>query len=335
MVSFLKEQRVHHSAYGRLTSSLLLGIAGVVLVVVFIGYFIFPKGQATIKEKGKLTVVTTTTYVTDMVKQVGGTDVDVIGLMGPSVDPHLYKPSANDVAQLRRAEVIFYSGLMLEGRMADLFFKMARRGAAVYAVTERIPKEALLEPKEFEGHWDPHVWFDPLLWTTAIDVVVEALGKADPTKAERYAKRGAELKEEYLAVHAWAQARIAEIPKSRRILVTSHDAFNYFGRAYDFQVVAVQGISTVTEAGLADIAGMIDFIREKNLPAIFVESSVSPAAINRISQDSGAKIGGELFSDAMGAPGHSVTGPDGETYDEGTWPGMMQHNINTIVEALK
>ena len=326
---------MRNSTRGRLSPILFFGIVTGVLAIGLFGYLTFPEKVSSENEQGPLTVVTTTTHVTDMVNQIGGGDIEVIGLMGPSVDPHLYKPSASDVTHLRKAEVIFYSGLMLEGRMADLFFKMARRGAAVYAVTEAIPEDALLEPEAFEGHWDPHVWFDPLLWVTAIDVVVGGLSRADPTNAELYVQRGADLKDVYLAVHAWAQAQVTEIPKSRRILVTSHDAFNYFGRAYDFQVVAVQGISTVTEAGLADIAEMIDFIQEKHIPAIFVESSVSPAAINRISQDSGARIGGELFSDAMGAPGHIVTGPNGETYDEGTWPGMIQHNINTIVEALK
>ena len=282
-----------------------------------------------------LTAVTTTTHVSDMVQEIGGEEVKVIGLMGPGVDPHLYKPAASDVSKLRKADVIFYSGLMLEGRMADLFMKMGRRGVKVYAVTEKAPEEALLEPEEFEGHWDPHVWFDPDIWARCIDTVVEGLSEADPAHQETYESRGRELQEKYRQVTEWGRERIAGLPEERRILVTSHDAFNYFGRAFGFQVVAVQGISTVSEAGLADIAATADFIRKHKVPAIFVESSVSPAAIERISKDSGARIGGELFSDAMGAPGQMETGPDGETYDTGTWPGMMKHNINTIVEGLK
>ena len=287
------------------------------------------------EDKRIITVVTTTTQVTDMVKEVGGVDVEVIGLMGPSVDPHLYKPTANDVALLRRADAIFFSGLMLEGRMADLFVKMARRGADVYAVTEAIPEDKLLEPEGFAGHWDPHVWFDPTIWVQCIDVAVKGLSEVDPVHAEPYQERGAALKATYLAVHEWVQERIKSLPSGQRILVTSHDAFNYFGRAYGLQVVAVQGISTVTEAGLADIARMIDFIKQHQVKAIFVESSVSPAAIERISKDAGVQIGGELFSDAMGLPGHMVIGPDGSSYDEGTWIGMMKHNVNTIVEGLR
>ena len=284
---------------------------------------------------GAVTVVTTTTQVTDMVGEIGEPEVTVLGLMGPGVDPHLYKPSAGDVAKLRKADVIFYSGLMLEGRMADLFLRMARNGASVYAVTERIPKKRLLAPEEFEGHWDPHVWFDPSLWVIGIDVIVEALSAVDPENAEVYRERGAALRKEYLEVHEWAQARIAEIPKERRILITSHDAFNYFATTYDYRVVAVQGISTVTEAGLADIAKTVDFIKAHNVKAIFVESSVSPATIQRIAQDSGVVVGGEIFSDAMDAPGTIVIGPDGVTYDKGTWPGMVKHNIHTIIEALR
>ena len=308
----------------------LLKVIDTVLYTVLIGSLI----GCVAEDSDKVTVVTTTTHVTDMVREIGGSEIVLLGLMGPGVDPHLYKPSAGDVAKLRKADVIFYSGLMLEGRMADLFLRRARSGAAIYAVTERILEEQLLEPEAFKGHWDPHVWFDPSLWVSGIDVVVEALSEVDPGNAAIYRERGIALREKYLEVHEWAQMRIAELPKARRILVTSHDAFNYFGNAYDFQVVAVQGISTVTEAGLADIAKTVDFIKTHNIKAIFIETSVSPATIERISQDSGAVIGGELFSDAMDAPGTYVVRPDGETYDKGKWTGMMKHNIYTIVEAL-
>lgn len=283
----------------------------------------------------KPVVVTTTTMVTDMVKDVGGEDIEIVALMGPGVDPHLYKPSARDISILRKADVIFYNGLMLEGRMADVFAKMARRGAKVYAVTEEIEETSLLEPPEFEGHWDPHVWFDIQLWTECIPVVVMGLSDVDPTHAEAYKKRGKKLADSYRAIGKWALERVSEIPEDKRVLITSHDAFNYFGRAYDFEVVGVQGISTATEAGLADVSETVDFIKEKNVPAIFIETSVSPATINRISEDSGAVIGGELFSDAMGTPGKMESGPDGQKYDVGTWPGMVKHNINTVVEALK
>ncbi len=282
----------------------------------------------------KMNVVATTTMVTDMVKEVGGDRVSVVGMMGAGVDPHLYKPASGDVVKLQRAKVIFYSGLMLEGRMADLFFKMARTGKKVYAVTESIPEKDRLEPPEFEGHWDPHIWGDPSLWSKCIATVVDGLSAGDSAGKEYYTKRGASVVKSYKDVRQWALKRIAEIPKSQRVLVTSHDAFNYFGRAFGFEVVAVQGLSTVTEAGLADIAKMVDFIKGKKLKAIFVESSVNPAAIERVSKDAGVKIGGELFSDACGKPGEMHEG-NGEKYDVGTFVGMVKHNINTIVDALK
>ncbi len=282
----------------------------------------------------KVKAVATTTMVADMIENVGRENVEVIGLMGPGVDPHLYKATSRDLKSLTRADVIFYSGLHLEGRLGDVFTRMGRRGINVYAVSESVNQELLLEPAEFAGHFDPHIWFNPILWATCIKTVVEALGAVDPGNAELYQRNGAELEVSYKALHVWALEKIAEVPKERRILITSHDAFNYFGQAYGFQVVGVQGISTVSEAGLADIARMVDFIREKRVPAIFVESSVSPAAIERISKDSGAIIGGELFSDAMGTPGviHSYAG---EEYDEGTYIGMVKNNVRLVVEALK
>ena len=282
----------------------------------------------------KMNVVTTTTMVNDMVKEIGGDRVNVVGLMGPGVDPHLYKPASSDVVKLQRAKVIFYSGLMLEGRMTDLFFRMARAGKLVYAVTESIPEKDRLAPPEFAGHWDPHVWGDPILWSNCIVTVVDGLSKADPAGAADYAKRGRAVDASYKAMKAWALKRIAEVPRKHRILITSHDAFNYFGQAFGFQVVAVQGLSTVTEAGLADIAKMVDFIKQKKIKAIFVESSVNPAAIERVSKDASVKIGGELFSDACGKVG-DIHEAHGEKYDVGTFVGMLKHNINTVVDALK
>ncbi|MCB1124722.1 MAG: zinc ABC transporter substrate-binding protein, partial [Verrucomicrobiae bacterium] len=176
-------------------------------------------------------------------------------------------------------------------------------------------------------------WFDPSLWIEAVDVVVEGLSKGDASNASYYAKEGERVRKKYDELHNWALTTIKRIDPPKRILITSHDAFNYFGRAYGFKVVGVQGISTVTEAGLADIAKMVDFIRENQVPAIFVESSVSPAAINRISKDAGIKVGGELYSDAMGIPGEFET-RQGDRYDLGTYEGMLKHNIYRIVEAL-
>lgn len=283
---------------------------------------------------GKLKVVATTTMITDLVKDIGEEKVEVAGLMGPGVDPHLYKATAGDVKSLQACEIVFYNGLYLEGRIGDVLVKLARKGKKVYAISEELDEGRLLEPPEFAGHYDPHIWFDPTMWIEAIDVVVDGLSNSDSKNAEFYKNEGEKLRTKYSALHKWALEKIETIDPKQRILITSHDAFNYFGRAYGFQVVGVQGISTVTEAGLADIAKMVDFINEKKVRAIFVESSVSAAAINRISRDAGVKIGGELYSDAMGIPGESET-KQGDTYDLGTYEGMLKHNIYRIVEALR
>ena len=278
----------------------------------------------------KLKVTATVTMVADLVRNVGGDRVEVEALMGPGVDPHLYKAAASDVTKLQQADVIFYSGLLLEGKMQDIFNKLARSKRFVYAATEAIPVERLLEPPEFAGHYDPHVWFDVTLWKLCLSAVAKGLSEADPTGKELYEKRAVETGARMDALHAWALAKAAELPSERRILVTSHDAYNYFGRAYGFQVVGLQGISTVAEAGLADMAKLSDFIKQKAIKAVFVESSVPHNTIERISKDTGAKIGGELFSDAMGTPGKMENG-----YDLGTYEGMIKHNLSTIVDALK
>lgn len=277
-----------------------------------------------------LRVVTTTSMVTDLVRQVAGDRATVDGLMGPGVDPHLYKPAASDIIKLQRADVIFYNGLVLEGKMTDIFTRLARGRKPVYALTEGIDPERLLQPEEFAGHYDPHVWFDVELWSLCVATIVEGLSTADPAGKAHYEQQGEIVRRRLAALHAWAKAKSAELPAEKRVLVTSHDAYNYFGRAYGFTVVGLQGISTATEAGLADVAKLADYIREKRVKAIFVESSVPHATIQRVASDSGARIGGELYSDAMGTPGQMENG-----YDLGTYEGMIKHNLTTIVEALK
>lgn len=273
--------------------------------------------------------VATTGMVADLVRQVGGDRVEVTQLMGPGVDPHLYKPTATDAARLGRADVIFYSGLMLEGRMGDLFTRLGRSGRKVYPITETIPEDRLLEPAEFEGHHDPHVWFDVDLWARSIPTIVAGLAETDPAGKETYEKNGAALAARMAELDAWCRQTAATLPEDKRILVTSHDAYNYFGRAYGFKVVGLQGVSTVSEAALADMASLTDFIRQQGVRAIFVESSVNPAAIRRVSEDAGVEIGGELFSDALGEPGEMRGG-----FDVGTYEGMVRHNVSTIVRAL-
>ena len=278
----------------------------------------------------KVKAAATIGMVGDLVQQVGGDRVEVRQLMGPGVDPHLYKPSSSDAAELSRADVIFYSGLMLEGRMGDLFAKLARTGRKVYPVTESVPEGELLEPAEFEGHYDPHLWFDVGLWANTVPTILKGLSEVDPAGKETYDKNAAALLERLAELDQWCRDTAATLPPEKRILVTSHDAYNYFGRAYGFKVVALQGVSTVSEAALADMASLVDFIKEQNVKAIFVETSVNPAAIKRVAEDAGVKVGGELFSDAMGGMGEKKGG-----FDVGTYDGMIRYNLSTIVNALK
>lgn len=280
-----------------------------------------------------INIVTTTTMITDTVKQIGGDRVAVEGLMGPGVDPHLYKPAASDVLKLSRAKLVFYNGLLLEGKMSDLLDRLNRQGKAVFAVTENIDQSKLLKPEGIQGHWDPHIWGDPNLWIKCVETIAEILIQQDPSGKPTYqSNRDAYIKKlKYLMT--WGLEQINIIDPDKRILVTSHDAFNYFGNAFGLQVVGVQGISTVSEAPLADIIHIVDFIKSKKVPAVFVESSVSPATIKRISEDSGAKIGGELFSDALGTIGEMESYNE-ISFDIGTYEGWIGHNIATISKAL-
>ncbi len=278
----------------------------------------------------KVKAAVTIGMAADLVRQVGGDRVEVDQLMGPGVDPHLYKPTATDAGRLSKADVIFYSGLMLEGRMGDLFAKLARAGKKVYPITESVPEELLTEPKEFQGHYDPHIWFDVSMWAQTVPTIVRGLSEVDPGSAELYEKNGNALVARLGELHQWCKDTAAELPENQRILVTSHDAYNYFGRAYGFKVIGLQGVSTVSEAALADMASLVDFIKKQKVKAIFVETSVNPAAIRRVAEDAGVKVGGELYSDAMGNPGEMRGG-----FDTGTYDGMVRYNLKTIVGALK
>ncbi len=280
-----------------------------------------------------INIVTTTTMITDTVEQIGGDRVSVEGLMGPGVDPHLYKPAASDVLKLSRAKLVFYNGLLLEGKMSDLLDRLNKQGKAVYAVTESIDQSKLVKPEDIQGHWDPHVWGDPGLWVECVKTITKILIQQDPAGKQTYqTNRDAYIKK-LNDLMSWGLEQIKGIDADKRVLVTSHDAFNYFGNAFGLQVVGVQGISTVAEAPLADIIHIVDFIKSRKVPAVFVESSVSPATIKRISEDSGAKIGGELFSDALGTIGE-MESYKGMTFDLGTYEGWIGHNIATLSKAL-
>ncbi|MCB1234530.1 MAG: zinc ABC transporter substrate-binding protein [Verrucomicrobiae bacterium] len=279
-------------------------------------------------------VVATTTMLADMVRALAADDAEVIGLMAPGVDPHTYELPARAIGRIRGADVIVYNGLLLEGKIAEVLQPLAEQGRAVVSVGDTLPPERLIQPEHFAGHGDPHVWGDASLWRLAIRPVRDALTAALPGRADAIAGRAAEYEAEIDALDAWIRGRVAEVPAERRIVVTSHDAFNYFGRAYGFEVAGVQGISTATDAGIADIVGMADLVKKRGIRAIFVETSVSKATIERVARDAGVKIGGTLFSDSCG-PAGAVETVGGETYDTGTYAGMMKHNVNAIVEALK
>jgi manganese/zinc/iron transport system substrate-binding protein len=267
--------------------------------------------------------------VGDVVKNVGGGRVQVHTLMGAGVDPHLYKASEGDVIRLGEADIIFYSGLHLEAGMGRVLERIGEHGARTVAITDGIPREALSAPPEFNGQYDPHVWFDVSLWMRTVAVVRDALIELDPAHTETYRTNANAYRGELEALDTYVRQQAERVPADKRVLITAHDAFNYFGRAYGFEVRGLQGISTATEASTADVSGLVQFIVERQIPAIFIESSVPQRNVEAVQAAARSRgwqltIGGELFSDAMGNPG-SV---------EGTYVGMVRHNIDTIVNAL-
>ncbi len=285
-------------------------------------------GTGTRSEVGRIRIVCTVGMVTDMVRQIAGDRAEVSGIIGTGVDPHLYQPTRDDVARLEGADMVFYSGLLLEGRMTDVLEKIGKRKPVV-AVTERLDESYLLQPPGFGGHHDPHVWMDVSAWAQGAEVIAKALQKQIPDGAAEIEERGKQFAAECMKLHEYGKTVIGSIPEARRVLITSHDAFNYFGRAYGLEVRGVQGISTESEAGLADINALVRFIVEREVQAVFVESSVPKKNIEALIEGAKARghtvsVGGELFSDAMGAEG---------TY-EGTYLGMLDHNLTLVARAL-
>lgn len=274
-------------------------------------------------------VVCTVGMITDLARRMAGPHAQVSGLMGEGVDPHLYKPTRTDIATLTRADVVLYNGLLLEGKMTDALIRVAGSGRRVVAVTEALDESYLLEPESFQGHADPHVWMDPRAWSGASAVIERTLAEAMPDHADDIRAAGSRARAEIDALDAWAEATLATIPADHRVLVTAHDAFNYFGRRYGFEVVGIQGLSTESEAGVRDIEKLVDLLVERKIPAVFIESTVSDRNIKALIAGARARghevaLGGSLFSDAMGAPGTP----------EGTYVGMIAHNVRTITAAL-
>ncbi len=286
-------------------------------------------GSSQQARSGPLKITTTIGMIADIAHVVGGEHVEVTGLMGPGVDPHLYKATQGDLAKLRGADLILYNGLHLEGRMADVLVQMASSVKTVQ-VTETIPHDLLREPPEFQGQFDPHVWFDVSMWKFTVERTRDALKEAIPAYADEFDANASAYLAKMDELHAYAKEQIATIPQETRVLVTAHDAFGYFGRAYGIEVLGLQGISTASEYGLQDVDKLVDVLVSRKIRAVFVESSISPKSIEALvagaqSRGHDLKIGGQLFSDAMGAA----------DTPEGTYLGMVRHNVDTIVGALK
>ncbi len=286
------------------------------------------RAQAAELANRRIRVTATTTLVADLVRQIGGDRVEVTSLMGPGVDPHLYKARESDVWKLMRADLIVYHGLHLEARMADVLAGMAR-WVPVVAVGEAIPPEQLRYPPG-EKIPDPHIWFDVRLWKRAAEPVAQALSRLDPTHAPLYQARLLAYQQELDALDAWIRREVQRIPSEQRVLVTSHDAFGYFGQAYGFEVRGLLGISTASEAGLADVQALADFLAQRRIRAIFVETSVPTRYLEAVQEATRARgwrvrVSGPLFSDALGEPDSP----------EGTYTGMIRYNVRTIVQALQ
>jgi manganese/zinc/iron transport system substrate-binding protein len=275
---------------------------------------------------GKINVVTTIAQIAEPISVIGGDKVNVQSLMGPGVDPHLYTATQGDIKKLESGDIIFYSGLHLEANMVKVFEEIGKK-KPVLAIGETIPKEKLM--KDEEGATDPHIWFDIDLWKQAIGAATEELKKASKENADYFETNKTKYFQQLDDLKKEAKDKLSQIPKEKRVLVTAHDAFGYFGRMQDIQVVGLQGLSTEAEIGLTDIEDTIKILVKHKVPAVFVESSINPASIKAViegakKQGLDVKLGGELFSDAMGSAGTK----------EGTYLGMYRHNVDTIYKAL-
>lgn len=279
-------------------------------------------------EEAPLNVVTTIGMIADVAQEVGGECVSVEAMMGPGVDPHLYQASASDVATLRGAEQIIYSGYSLEGQLGSVLENFSQRTPTLAVSPASIDPSSLITSQDVYGI-DPHLWMDVSLWAQTLPILSETFSEARPACADTIEANTERYQAQLLALHEWVKASIASIPEQQRVLVTAHDAFNYFGRAYGIEVEGIQGISTETETGIADIRSMADTVVEREIPAVFIESTINPRTIQAVidaarQRDHDVAIGGELYSDAMGDTG---------TVD-GTYMGMIYRNTQHIVDAL-
>jgi manganese/zinc/iron transport system substrate-binding protein len=290
---------------------------------------LFSGCKPAVNNSGKLRIVTTTGMIKDAVENVTGNQAEVIALMGPGVDPHLYKATQGDLQKLTDADVVFYNGLHLEGKMGEVLEKLGKT-KPVIAVASGIPDSLLRTVPGFQGTHDPHIWFDVKLWENAVRAIAGFMEQHDTTQAKLYRERSTRYLQQLDSLHAQVKNSIQQIPETQRVLITAHDAFGYFGDAYNIEVRGLQGISTVSEFGLRDVTELVNFIIRRKIKAIFVETSVSQKSIEAVVQGClqknwNVRIGGSLYSDAMGPAGTP----------EGTYIGMVSANVKIIVDALK
>ncbi len=301
-----------------------------VIIIFLISVLLISCGKQQSENKGKLNIVTTTTMLTDLVKIIGGDKVQVEGLMGAGVDPHLYKASEGDVQKLFGADMVFFNGLHLEGKLQEVFEKMEHQHKTIVPVADALAPTDLIASEAFASNYDPHIWFNIDYWSKITKYVAEELAKRQPENKAYFFKNEKQYQQELKKLKVKLLAKIGELKPEQKILVTAHDAFNYFGKQFNFQVVGLQGLSTATEAGVKDVQELAKFIIKNNVKAIFVESSVPKRTIEALqasvrAKNHEVKIGGTLYSDALGSPGTI----------EGTYIGMYEYNVNTIVDALK
>ncbi|WP_136440103.1 metal ABC transporter solute-binding protein, Zn/Mn family [Pacificoceanicola onchidii] len=277
---------------------------------------------------GMLNVIATTGMIADAARAIAGDQAEVRALMGPGTDPHGYRQTRSDIAAMARADLVLYNGLYLEAQLEEFLEGLASR-VPVVAVAEALPKARQRAHEDYEGRSDPHIWMAPLLWKSAVMATRDALIAQRPESAQVFTANADAYMAELDGLHGYALEQLGKVPDAARVLISAHDAFGYFGQEYGFEVMGIQGISTESEAGLQRIGEMVDLLVSRNIKAVFVESSVSDRNIRALIEGAAAqghevKIGGELFSDAMGEPG---------TY-EGTYLGMFDHNITTLAGAL-
>jgi manganese/zinc/iron transport system substrate-binding protein len=310
-------------------SNLITYIQAVVIALASVLFFGACETKSKSQAGGKMRIVTTTGMIKDAVEHVVGDKAEVIALMGPGVDPHLYKATQGDLQKLTDADVVFYNGLHLEGKMGEVLEKLGKTKPVV-AVSSEIKEEDLRTVPGFQGTHDPHIWFDVKLWENAVVAVSDFMKQHDSTNADLYAGNSKKYLIRLDSLHEAVKTSIQQIPKEQRVLITAHDAFGYFGDAYAIEVRGLQGISTVSEFGLKDVTELVNFIISRKIKAIFVETSVSQKSIEAVREGCqqknwDVKIGGTLYSDAMGQAGT----PDG------SYIGMVSANVRKIVEALK